>query len=208
MINNNFKLFSILLILLLSLVSWRFTTVFAQSVIPAVSKLNLSIPFEAISSAFMNDSRNQGVTVRAMRDEDLDKKFASNPDLISDVRFYINVSNNTDKNLKLLQVHTGIQKDLLKNIRVEGVTGYTWIDDELVLSYLSLYPGTSDIITITGTPTISETSSVITVNPVVKDEFNKNISSGQSVQKSISGKKFDSKNSSMTNVKVNTNNTN
>ena len=111
-----------------------------------------------------------GLHVDAAFADDIDPRFALRSDSIEEIKSYIVVTNNTSQNRMLLSVATGIQEGTLVDVRVEGATGYAWLDGELVLQYVSLLPGASTLITITGLPIISRDPVILTLAPQLRDE--------------------------------------
>jgi hypothetical protein len=99
-------------------------------------------------------------------------------DRISDIKLYYYVTNNSDVRDRMT-INTGIQKDVLKYLRVEGATGYRWENNELVIAYVPLAAGKSSLVTITAIPTISHEPISIETAPVLKDR------SGQLIQQGV-----------------------
>ncbi len=116
---------------------------------------------------------------------------ATSSDLISDVAFYFSVSNPTRNPLSLLTIPTGIKQGTLHYIRIEGATGYTWENGELVIAYVSLPPGGSTIVTVTGLPLISEHPITLDIAPKIRLSDGQIIAQNALTHRIIPGKRAD-----------------
>ncbi len=135
----------------------------------------------------------RNVTIISASDSDFLASMSdpASTDLISDVTFYFHVSNPTNDKLSLLTIPTGIREGTLNYIRIEGATGYKWRDGQLVIAYVSLPPGGSATVSVTGLPLISVEPVTIVISPTVRSEDGVLLAKNVSSHHIIAGKRPD-----------------
>jgi hypothetical protein len=129
-----------------------------------------------------------GISVSSVFADDLDPTVSTSPDSIGDIQFYIRITNATANNVPLLSIPTGIREGTLNYVRVEGATGYRWINGELVLQYVSLLPDASTVVTVTGLPLISSDSVQIALSPSIRNQDGTVLAQAPASPKQIVGK--------------------
>ena len=156
---------------------------------------------EQAARSFASRDDHHGINVQVLRDQDLNSSDTSSPDSISEMSFKIYIANNTKKNMPLMKIRTGIKEGTLNYIRVEGATGYTFENSELVLAYVSLRPGESTIVTVTGIPLISADDISFDITPTVRDRSGTSVGTAPTVRERIAGKTFTLSNRFRTSVR-------
>ena len=135
-----------------------------------------------------HQNTQNGISVSTVFADEVDPSVSTSPDSIDEIEIYIQVTNTSAQNMPQLSVPTGIRKGTLTYVRVEGVTGYEWIDGELVLQYVSLAPGASVVLSVTGLPVISPDPVSISLQPAVLDQSSRLLVRGVANHREIAGK--------------------
>ena len=96
---------------------------------------------------------------------------------VFDIKIHFFVSSTLPASNRLT-LRTGIAEGLLTYLRLEGATGYYWDNGELVIAYVSIPEGGSEIVTLTALPVISGKKTKISTAPVLLDKEGNEIAKG------------------------------